>query len=505
MFRMKTTQRGDLRRRDVLCALLGAATTFSSFAVFVASSITYAAEPTAAEIESAIIASAAETAALQAKLSDRVSLADYAPKVTVVNGTNVWTAALQQAIDEHEIVVIPARQATYYIDGTVRIPSNRRIEAEGATIALLPGTDVVMLRNEKAADGTLAPTHQNPRDDNIAIIGGRWEDWRRARAGYGRSGRWDMSERKLGNYYGVSTLMLFICCDHITLKGVTFAHASAFAYQGGNSSDVHLTDTVFDRCTADGYHLNGNLSRVHIRNARGQVGDDLVALNAYDWLNSSVTFGPQKTILCEDLELVGPGYPAIRILPATYRYKDGTEVDCAISDVIFRRVKGIKCFKMYLQTPNYAVGTEPEWSKIGSGGNLHFEDIEIDLDRPIDLFEAYTGSDPVRGHFGAFEFGANLTSIHFKNLKVKFHADRYPLSHLAVVGPKSVRLTGRKGEPREVFDPYVNCRVGKVVVENLEATGVVPAKLVHATVFDDVNGDGRSSGRGEIADIRISK
>jgi hypothetical protein len=42
-------------------------------------------------------------------------------------------------------------------------------------------------------------------------------------------------------------------------------------------------------------------------------------------------------------------------------------------------------------------------------------------------------------------------------------------------------------------------------VENLEATGVVPEKLVHATVFDDVNGDGRSSGRGEIADIRISK
>jgi hypothetical protein len=474
-----------------------------SFATAAMSSIVFSAEPTVAEIERAIAVSAAETAALQARLSDRVSLADYAPKVTVVNGTNVWTAALQRALDEHEIVVIPARQAAYYIDGTVRMPSNRRIEAEGATIALLPGTDVVMLRNEKASDGTLAPTHQNPRNDNIAIIGGRWEDWRRARAGYGRSGRWDMSGRRLGNYYGVSTLMLFNCCDHITLKGVTFAYTSAFAYQGGNGSDIHLTDTIFDRCMADGYHLNGNLSWVHVRNARGQVGDDLVALNAYDWLDSSVTFGPQETILCEDLELAGSGYPAIRILPATYRYKDGTEVDCSISDVIFRRVKGIKCFKMYLQTPQYVIGTEPEWAKIGSGGNLHFEDIEIDLDRPIDMFEAYTGSDPVRGHFGAFEFGANLTSIHFKNLKVKFHADRYPLSHLAVVGPKSVRLTDKQGKRREVFDPYVNCRVGKVVVENLEATGVVPAKLVHATVFDDVNGDGRSSGRGEIADTRI--
>lgn len=476
----------------------------AAFVAFAASSVVCAAEPTVAEIENTIAVSAAETAALQAKLSDRVSLADYASKVKVVSGTNVWTEALQQALNEHEIIVIPAREAKYYIDGTMRIPSNRRIEAKGATITLLPGTDVVMLRNERASDGTLAPTHQNPRDDNIAIVGGRWEDWRRARAGYGKSGRWDMSERKVGNYYGVSTLMLFNCCNHITFKGVTFAYTSAFAYQGGNGSDIHLVDTVFDRCMADGYHLNGNLSRVHVRNARGQVGDDLVALNAYDWLDSSVTFGPQNMILCEDLELIGNGYPAIRILPATYRYKDGTEVDCSISDVVFRRVKGIKCFKMYLQTPNYAIGTEPEWSKIGSGGNLHFEDIEIDFDRPIDMFEAYTGSDPVRGHFGAFEFGANLTSIYFRNLKVKFHADRYPLSHLAVVGPKSVRVKGKNGEPREVFDPYVNCRVGKVVVENLEATGVVPAELVHATVFDDVNGDGRSTGRGEIADTQIS-
>ena len=87
--------------------------------------------------------------------------------------------------------------------------------------------------------------------------------------------------------------------------------------------------------------------------------DDLVALNAYDWLNSSVNFGPQRYILCEDLELVRlPGvsaYPAIRIQPAKYRYADGSIVDCAISDVIFRRVKGITTYKMYLQTPRYTI------------------------------------------------------------------------------------------------------------------------------------------------------
>ena len=462
-----------------------------------------AAEPAVDEIEREIAASARETAARQARLKDRVSLAEYAALVRTAGGTNIWTAALQKALDEHEIVVVPARREPYLFDGSVVIPSNRRIEAKGATLALMPGTDVLLLRNAAAGDGTLAPLPETGYDDNIAIVGGRWADWRRARAGYGRSGRWDLSARKVGNHYGVSTLMLFNRCRHLSFTGVTFFSTSGFAFQGGNGEDFHFTDTTFDSCLADGYHLNGNLRRVHVKNARGQVGDDLVALNAYDWLDSSVTFGPQRTILCEDLEQSGAGYPAIRILPAVFRYRDGSEVDCAIRDVVFRRVKGVKCFKMYLQTPSYAIGDEPEWGRVGSGGNLHFEDIEIDLDRPIDMFPAYVEGDPLRGHFGAFEFCANLSSVHFRNLKVTFHADRFPLSHLAVVGPKSIRAKRRDGRDCEVFDPYISCRVGKVVVEGLQASGVVPAELVHATTFRDVNGDGRSTGSGAITETVV--
>ncbi len=75
----------------------------------------------------------------------------------------------------------------------------------------------------------------------------------------------------------------------------------------------------------------------------------------------------------------------------------------------------------------------------------------------------------------------------------------YPLSHLAVVGPKSCCLPGANGEPgTEYFDPYVSCRVGTVTVEGLKVHGRTPAELVRATAFDDVNRDGRSSGRGVI-------
>lgn len=249
------------------------------------------------------------------------------------------------------------------------------------------------------------------------------------------------------------------------------------------------------------------MTRVHARRVRGRVGDDLVALNAYDWLDSSINFGPQRDMLIEDLALAPPAhgrnYPAIRILPACYRYADGRVVDCAISNVIFRRVTGVETFKMYLQTPRYTIGGPREWAQVGSGGNLFFEDITIDLTGPIDKLGQYNTSDPVRGHFGAFEFGANLSRIILRNIDITFHADTWPRCHLATVGPKSIVLrdprTGRLD--CEIFDPYVSCTVDEVHLDGIRLHGTPPADLVHAVTFDDVNRDGASSGRGVIRKI----
>ena len=458
-------------------------------------------------IECEVEAACSEIDDGQATLSDRCSVADYRALVRTVNGTNMWTAALQKALDEHEIVTIPASGEKYFFDGTVIVPSRRRIEATGATVRLADGMRTVLLRNASAQDGTLAPIPASAtRDTDIAIVGGRWEDWCTRRAGYGRTGMFNLLPRRKGNYFGVSTLFFFNNVNRLSVTGATFHHTGGFAVQAGDGDAVAFRDISFDRCFADGLHLNGNLTRVLARNVRGQVGDDLVALNAYDWLNSSVDFGPQRYILCEDLELVRlpgvPAYPAIRILPAKYRYADGSIVDCAISDVIFRRVKGITTYKMYLQTPRYTIGSPPEWAEVGSGGNLFFSDLEIDLDAPIDKIGQYATQEAPRGHFAAFEFGANLSLVHFKNIDITFHADKWPLTHLVQVGPKSCFYPGKDGKPgMEIFDPYVSCRVERVVLENVRAHGTPPAELVHAAVFDDINKDGRSTGRGVIERI----
>ena len=458
-----------------------------------------------ADIEREVLSAERDCERLQEKLRDRCQLTDYAAQVVSVSGTNLWARALQAALREHEIIRIPPRQEPYFLEDTVILPSNRRIEAAGATIALAPGVTTVMFRTSAAQDGTLRPIAPGGRDDNIAIVGGRWEDNSVSRRGFGESGMFNLLPRKVGNFYGVSALFYFGNVNHVTVKDVTFVRCGAFAVQAGDGDGLVFSRIRFDDCFADGLHLNGNLSRVHARDVRGKVGDDLVALNAYDWLHCSVNFGPQRHVLCEDLELVpkdGKGYPAIRILPAKFRYADGSKVDCSVSDVIFRRVRGIRTFKMYLQTPQYEIGTEPEWSEVGSGGNILFEDIDIDLTAPIDLVAGYRTSDPLRGHYGAFEFGANLTSVTLRNVRIRFHLDDYPLGHLATVGPKSALCPAGNGRPAvEIFNPYVSCAVGKMTVEGLTVEGRSPAQLVYPVTFSDINGDGRSTGAGTIEEV----
>ena len=459
-----------------------------------------------ARIEREVAVSDRAIADGQAALRDRVSLSDYADRVRRVDGREIWTEAFQAALDGHEIVVVPARAEKYWLDATVVVPSHRRIEATGATVALSPGVKTVMLRNEHVVDGTLAPVPSGSRDSDIAVVGGRWEDNCTSRAGYGRSGMFNTGPRQVGNYYGVSALFLFCNVDRFSVRDAMFVRCGGFAVQSAEGEGRLFRGIRFEDCFADGLHLNGNLTHVHAADVRGKVGDDLVALNAYDWLNSSICFGPQRFVLCEDLELElkdGRGYPAIRIQPAVYRYRDGSKVDCRISDVIFRRVKGITTYKMYLQTPAYTVGEAPEWGEVGSGGNLFFEDLDIDLDRPIDMLGEYAASQAPRGHFGAFEFGANLSDVTIRNVRIAFHADRWPLTHLLCVGPKSCTGLKADGGVTEYFDPYVSCTVGTVRVENLTVRGVPPRDLVHASSFSDVNGDGRSTGRGMVGTVKI--
>lgn len=248
---------------------------------------------------------------------------------------------------------------------------------------------------------------------------------------------------------------------------------------------------------------NRNLSEVHVRDVRGGVGDDLVALNAYDWLNSSINFGPQRNILCEDLELVGGGYPAIRIQPAKYRYADGAVVDCAVSNVIFRRVKGITTFKMYLQTPRYRIGTEPEWAAVGTGATSSSRTSRSTSRARSTAWGSTATRSRCAGTSGP---SSSARTCRPSTSEHRHHVPPRPLPAFAPRGggPEVLLLSGegRRGGHGDLRPLRLLPR-RRGDGRGLKVRGAAPQELVRATAFDDVNRDGRSSGRGVIDRLRI--
>ena len=428
------------------------------------------------------------------KLSDTCYLTDYAP----ING--IWTKALQDALENHEVVVIPGAPEPYYVDTSVKIPSNRKIVAkDGATVRLFQGTRVLMLRNEHTKDGTHAPILDTPPTKNVYIEGGRWEDWCPHRMGYGGSGMYDENR----SFFGVSTLMLLENIENLTLKNMVFKNCGGFAVQIGDAKNVIIENITFENCFADGIHVNGNVENIHIKNVRGEVGDDLVAFNMFDWQNSSINFGPCKNVICEDLTLSKNSYyKALRIEPGIYTYDDGTEVDCSLTNAIFRRIENITTYKLYCQTPVYHPGTSPEKAGVGSGDNIFFEDITIDLEGPIDKIGGYVKNDPLTGTFAAFELGLNVKNLYLKDINLTLHKEKYPYSYLLAIGPKSVRFENGA----EVFDPYFSSQAENVYFENVKINGekvtdVSPyiKEIEFVNLYDDI----LSSGKGEIKNVFV--
>ncbi len=427
-------------------------------------------------------------------LKSEISVLEYENFVQNDN----WTEALQRAIDEYEIVHIPEKETPYYIDKTIVIPSDRRIIADkNAVIKQLPDVKVLMLRNEHTKDGSKLPISRTDSDENISITGGIWEESYSGRRGYGDSGCYDEEN----SFYGVSTCMLFNNIKGLSLANMTFRHTAGFSVQVGDCEDAVMTDIRFDECFADGLHINGGTENILIRNVSGQVGDDLVALNMYDWDNSSVNFGSLRNVVCENLDLAeNSPYKAMRIQPGIYTYEDGSKIDCTFENAVVKNVRGINTFKMYLQTPAYNIKEVTNSGEAGSMDNVYFEDIKIDLNAPIDNIEEYAESHPVLGSIAGFELGSRIKNLYFKNIDVTLYKEKFPMSFFLCIGPKSIR----RGDT-EIFDPYIESYAENLFLENVKVNGEKcdAKKHIHEIIFDDIYGDGTACAKGKIYNLEV--
>ncbi|MBQ4052905.1 MAG: hypothetical protein IJD33_01050 [Clostridia bacterium] len=373
---------------------------------------------------------------------------------------SVWTKALQTAIDENDYVYIP--KGTYYLDESIILSSNKWIKADKkAEIILLESCKKLMLRNADVIDGsfTIIPDTA-PKTENIRIEGGIWSESNRCRIGYGRTGKYDDAD----SIHGVTCTMLFSGVKNLVLQNMVFKHSAGFSIQMGRCENFTVKNIEFISCYADGVHVNGGVRNGYVYNIHGEVGDDLVALNAYDWGKSTINNGEIENVVVE--KVYAPTnvqcYKAIRIQPGILPIENG-EMDCYVKNLCIKDVKGVSVFKMYLQTPRYV--DKPDGVRVGWMENIRFENVEVDAVEPIDAFPNYLTGDPIIGHFAAFELGSNIRDIYFKNVNVSLNKEKYPLSHFVLVGPKSKYM---EEEKTEIFDPYVVSKVGKIVCKNVK-------------------------------------
>ena len=99
----------------------------------------------------------------------------------------------------------------------------------------------------------------------------------------------------------------------------------------GNCRNFIIQDIEFKDVNRDGIHVEGPAYDGLIRDIRGRTGDDMIALNAWDWTNSSLTFGSIYNVIVEDIKC-DPGYlwSEMRLHPGNYVLPDGRTIECPV-------------------------------------------------------------------------------------------------------------------------------------------------------------------------------
>lgn len=377
----------------------------------------------------------------------------------------ICTKAFNFALENFNEIYIP--RGVYYIDAPLIVKSNTTLRAdENAEIILIKGTKTLLLRNESVLDGSDIKIADNaPVDNDITVIGGVWGEENDERLGYGASGCFDEND----SFKGVSTCFLFSGVNGLTLKNVVFRNTAGFACQIGRINKFEIENVKFENCFADGLHVNGGVKNGTVKNLYGHTEDDLIALNAYDWDNSTINFGCIENVLIDGVksESGKNAHKSFRIQPGIYPYKNGETENCYVKNLTVKNVSGVTTFKMYLQTPAY---TRLPEKNVGVGyiENVCFENITADTSSPVDKQPNYLNGDKIVGNFATFEIGSNLKNMRLKNVRVELDRQKYPCSYLITVGPKSQYI---KEKRLELFDPYVRATAENIVYDKVFING----------------------------------
>ena len=389
----------------------------------------------------------------------------------------VWTAAMQAALDERKSLHIPARDHPYYLDGPLVLNSWCKLTAEPkAEIRLKPGSNSCMVRNANILEFNNRPVPEGTNPDNhISIEGGIWTTLANDVSSNGNERGRSAKEKPVFGTHGV---ILLQNVRDVSVKNLTIRQSRPFGVHLANAHDFKVENITLEKQRRDGVHVNGPASNGLIRGVRGDSRDDNIALNAWEWKNYAPSYGPVERIVIEDVT----GSPeelhaanSIRLLPGVKRFEDGSTLDCPIQDITLRRITDIRDFKLYDQ-PNLELGRDKDFSQgVGSLKNIYLEDLVFN--RP-----------------GSIQIHANTDGLVIRGAKLLFPTlAGHPLVE---VGPKSMTYRGaQSNDPSrwvEIFSPDLDCTVRNLRisgVRHLSSQADLPDEQVVKVVEQRINPD----------------
>lgn len=190
----------------------------------------------------------------------------------------IWTAAIQAALEKHHRVHLPARAEPYYLDAPLVLKSGCSFKADAtAEIRLKPGSNCCMIRNANVLGFADAPVPVDTSPDSgIHIEGGIWTTL--AFDGNEHNGNLRGASSKTLPVPGTHGVILLHNVRDVSVRHITVRQSKAFAVHLANASNFTVEGVRLDRHWRDGVHVNGPASHGVIRDVSGSSHDDTVSI-----------------------------------------------------------------------------------------------------------------------------------------------------------------------------------------------------------------------------------
>lgn len=377
-------------------------------------------------------------------------------KAFKITGT-VWSDAIEKSLDENNHVHIPKMDEPVYIDRPIVVTTGTQIivHPETEIKIIIDEVEHCLIQNKNIVSGQDGPIELcQGADKDILIEGGIWSDQKND--GAGPQG---FRKGKEALMLGSQGAIVLSNVENATVRNLTVKDNSSFGVQIGNARNFLIENITLDN-TKDGVHVEGPSEIGIIRNLSGPfASDDAVALNAWDWRTSSLTFGSITDILVEDIA-VDEGACAIRILPGIKIFPNGSTLPCLVSRCIFKAIRNCHTFKIYDQ-PNIRCIKDDYSDNLGLVSHMFFEDIEI---RGLKNEDSRDSSK-----IAAIEICEHASDLYFENIHMDYIPGGIYPKYLISIGPKShiSPIPFATSGTQEIFNPQASPLVSGILIKNI--------------------------------------